>query len=389
MIFSLEALQAFHGDSLLLHAGSADAPLLVLVDGGPSGTWETSLQPRLEELRAERAGDGDGDGALRVDLAMVSHIDDDHVHGMVDLAGELVTEQEDAKPLRYDVRTLWHNAFDDIIGNDADELRTAAVEVLSKPIGDPRADEIRAAGLAVVASVGQGRELRDQAKQLGWGINEPFDGPVVLPKDGVRTITLGAVKLTVVCPHEAQLEKLHDVWDKWLKEHPKAVAQDAAATAAFTDNSPYNLSSIVVHAECNGMTMLLTGDARGDHVLSGLDEAGIAQGGKTHLDILKLPHHGSIRNLDPTFFERITADHYVISANGRDGNPETETLDMIAATRDDDDFTIHLTNRTGKGDLEQRLDAFLAAKQASGRTYGVSFRDEQAHALRIDLLEGS
>jgi hypothetical protein len=384
MIFSLEALQAFHGDSLLLHAGSADAPLLVLVDGGPSGTWETSLQPRLEELRAERAGDG----ALRVDLAMVSHIDDDHVHGMVDLAGELVTEQEDAKPLRYDVRTLWHNSFDDIIGNDADELSAAAVEVLSQPVGDPRADEIRAAGLAVVASVGQGRELRDQAKQLGWGINEPFDGPVVLPQAGVRTITLGAVKLTVVCPHEAQLEKLHDVWDKWLKEHPKAVAQDAAATAAFTDNSPYNLSSIVVHAECDGRTMLLTGDARGDHVLSGLDEAGIAQGGKTHVDILKLPHHGSIRNLDPTFFERITADHYVISANGRDGNPETETLDTIAATRDDDDFTIHLTNHAGKGDLEQRLDAFLAAKQASGRTYGVSFRDEQAHALRIDLLDG-
>jgi len=387
MIFSLEALQAFHGDSLLLHAGSADAPLLVLIDGGPSGTWETSLQPRLEELRAERTGDGDG--ALRIDLAMVSHIDDDHVHGMVDLAGELVTEQEDAKPLRYGVRTLWHNSFDDIIGNDADEIRTAAVEVLSEPIGDPRADEIREAGLAVVASVGQGRELRDQAKQLGWGINEPFDGPVVLPKEGVRTITLGAVKLTVVCPHEAQLEKLHAVWDKWLEEHPKAVAHDAAATAAFTDNSPYNLSSIVVHAECNGMTMLLTGDARGDHVLSGLDEAGIAQGGKTHVDILKLPHHGSIRNLDATFFQRITADHYVISANGRDGNPETETLETIAATRDDDDFTVHLTNRSGKGDLEQRLDAFLAAKQASGRTYDVRFRDEAAHALRIDLLEGS
>jgi hypothetical protein len=234
MIFSLEALQAFHGDALLLHAGSADAPLLLLIDAGPSGTWETSLQPRLEELRAERAGDG----TLRIDLAMVSHIDDDHVHGMVDLAGELVTEQEDAKALRYDVRALWHNAFDDIIGNDADELSTAAVEVLSEPIGDRRADEIRAAGLAVVASVGQGRELRDRSEQLGWGINEPFEGPVVLPRTGVRTITLGAVKLTVVCPHEAQLDKLHDVWDTWLKEHPKALAHDAAATAAFTTTPP-------------------------------------------------------------------------------------------------------------------------------------------------------
>ncbi len=384
MTFALEALQAFHGDCLLLHAGTADAPLLVLIDGGPSGTWETSLQPRLEQLRAERAGDG----TLAIDLAMVSHIDDDHVHGMVDFAGELVTQKLDSRPLSYDVRTLWHNSFDDVLGNDADDLRTAAVEVLSQPVGDPRADEIRTAGLAIVASVGQGRELRDQAQQLGWGVNEPFDGPVALPKEGVRTIRLGDVQLTVVGPHAEQLERLHAAWEKWLKQHPKAIARDGAATAAFTDNSPYNLSSIVVLAECGGKRMLLTGDARGDHILANLEAAGLAEGGTTSVDILKLPHHGSIRNLAPEFFERITARHYVISADGRHGNPETETLETIVAARGrDDDFTIHLTNRTGKGDLEQRLDAFLEAKEKAGRGYGVSFRDPDAPSLRIDLLD--
>lgn len=380
-IFSLEALQAFHGDCLLLHAGTAAEPLLVLVDGGPSGTWEQSLRPRLEQLRG--AG-----GALRIDLAMVSHIDDDHVHGMVDLAGALATQRLDSQPLSYDVQTLWHNSFDDVVGNDAEELRTAAVEVLSQPVGDPRADEIRAAGLAVVASVGQGRELRDQARRLGWGVNEPFDGPVVLAQQGARTITLGDVRLTVICPHAAQLERLHEEWDKWLREHPRAQAGGGAATAAFTDNSPYNLSSIVVLAECEGRRMLLTGDARGDHVLTGLDAAGVARDGRTHVDILKLPHHGSIRNLAAEFFERVSAEHYVISANGRDGNPETETLETIVAARADDDFTIHLTNRAGKGDLERRLDAFLAARQASGRGYGVSFREPDAPSLRIDLLDG-
>jgi hypothetical protein len=386
MIFSLEALQAFHGDCLLLHAGTAQQPLLVLIDGGPSNTWETSLQPRLEQLRADR-GAGE-DGALPVDLAMVSHIDDDHVHGMLDLAGELVTAQEDAKPLPYAVSTLWHNSFDDVVGAEAERLRTAAVDVLSTPVGDPRADEIRAAGLAIVASVGQGRELRDAAGKLGWSVNEPFAGPVVLPQSGKRSITLGELTLTVICPHAAQLEKLHKVWDTWLQEHGKAVAKDPAATAAFTDNSPYNLSSIVVLAECAGKRVLLTGDARGDHILAGLDEAGFAQDGKTHVDILKLPHHGSIRNLAAEFFERVTADHYVISADGRDGNPETETLETIARVRPDDDFEIHLTNRAGKGDLKERLERFLAAKATSGRAYKVSFRDEAALLLRIDLLDG-
>ncbi len=384
MIFSLEALQAFHGDSLLLHAGTAEEPLLVLIDGGPSGTWETSLQPRLEELRAERAS---AEAALRIDLAMVSHIDSDHVAGMVDLANSLVTEQEDRKPLSYDVRTLWHNSFDDVLGNDADELRTAALDVLSQPLGDAGADEIRAAGLAVVASVAEGRELRDQAHTLGWAINEPFDGPVLLPADGVRSITLGDVKLTVVCPHQAQLDKLHTAWDKWLEEHPKAVA-GAVPAAVSRDNSPYNLSSIVVLAECDGKSMLLTGDARDDHILTGLDESGIAKNARTHVDILKLPHHGSIRNMTAAFFERVTADHYVISADGRHGNPETETLDLIADSRSDDDFTIHLTNRVGTDTLKKRLDAFLAEKEESGRAYGVNFRDEDSHSLRIDLLEG-
>jgi hypothetical protein len=385
MIFSLEALQAFHGDSLLLHGGTADEPLLVLIDGRPSNTWETSLQPRLEELRAERAADG---GGLPIDLAMVSHIDSDHVAGMVDFAGFLVSEQQDSKPLSYDVRTLWHNSFDDILGNDADEVRTAALDVLAQPIGDAAADEIREAGLAVVASVAEGRELRDQARTLGWSINEPFDGPVVLPASGVRSITLGAMKLTVTCPHQAQLDKLHAAWDKWLEEHPKAVA-GAVPAAVTRDNSPYNLSSIVVHAECDAKTMLLTGDARDDHILTGLDDAGIAKDGQTHVDILKLPHHGSIRNIRPEFFQRVTADHYVISADGRHGNPETATLELIAAGRADDDFTIHLTNRVGTDTLKARLDDFLAAKEASGRRYGVSFRAEDEHSLRIDLLEGS
>ena len=383
MTFSLEALQADHGDSLLLHAGTASKPVLVLIDGGPSGVYERSLRPRLEELRAQRAPGG----TLRIDLAMVSHIDDDHVHGMVDLAAELVELHDDRRPLPYDVRTLWHNAFDDVIDDGDDELSTAAVSVLSEPVADERADELRRAGLAIVASVGQGRTLRDHAARLGWRRNSPFDGPVQLPKDGVRRISLDDdTTLTVVCPHAEQLERLRDAWDEWLEEHPKALARDPAGTAAYVDNSPYNLASIVVLAEQGGKTMLLTGDARGDHVLAGLDEAGIATDGRTEVDILKLPHHGSIRNLAPEFFERVKARHYVISANGRDGNPETETLETIVAAREGEtDFEIHLTNRGAKGDLEQRIDEFLAAKEKSGDGYAMSFRDPGALSLRIDL----
>jgi beta-lactamase superfamily II metal-dependent hydrolase len=351
VVFSLEALQAFHGDALILHAGER----LVLIDGGPVNTYAKSLRPRLEALRAARAPGGD---PLRMDLAVVSHIDDDHIHGMTDLGGALVELDEDQQPLPFELGGLWHNAFDDVLGN--------------------RAAEVPAAGAPVVASVGQGRTLRDQAIRLGWPRNEPFDGLVVAP----RSVPLGDLTLTVVAPDAAALDRLDREWEDWLAHHPAHVQ-----TAEYADTSVFNLSSIVVLAEAAGRRMLLCGDARGDRVLEGLETAGAAQNGVTQLDVLKLPHHGSIRNVDPDFFKRLPARHYVISADGRNGNPETATLEAIAASRADDDFEIHLTNHDGEDDLALRLDAFVAARDAAGRRFAVSFRDPAALSLRIDLAD--
>jgi len=352
VVFSLEVLQAFHGDSLLLHVDDK----LCLIDGGPFRTWATSLRPRLEQLRAARAPAG---GPLRIDLAMVSHIDGDHIQGLTDLGGALVELADDHQPLPYEVGGLWHNAFDDILGN--------------------RAAEVPTAGAPVVASVDQGRTLRDQAIRLGWPRNEPFDGLVVAP----REVPFDAATLTVVAPDAEALDKLDTEWEEWLSHHPAAVQ-----AAEYADRSVFNLSSIVVLAEADGKRMLLCGDARGDHVLTGLETAGkLAAGGTLALDVLKLPHHGSVRNVDHDFFTRLPARHYVISADGRDGNPESATLEAIAASRADDDFEIHLTNHAGKGDLTQRLDGFIAARAAAHRGFAVSFREEAALGLRIDLAD--
>jgi hypothetical protein len=56
---------------------------------------------------------------------------------------------------------------------------------------------------------------------------------------------------------------------------------------------------------------------------------------------------------------------------------------MIAATRDDDDFTIHLTYGTGDEDLEGRLDEFV--KHHRNRGFQVAARPDEALSLTIDL----
>jgi hypothetical protein len=144
-----------------------------------------------------------------------------------------------------------------------------------------------------------------------------------------------------------------------LKKKDKAKGT-AGLLAAFTDSSVANLSSLVVLAEVGKKRILLTGDARGDKVLEGLELAGLlkADGKSTmHVDVFKVPHHGSDRNADPILFRRVTADHYVFSGDGEHGNPERATLQMLLDERgEDDDYTIHLTYPIDEIDVGRKAD---------------------------------
>jgi beta-lactamase superfamily II metal-dependent hydrolase len=373
MTFALEALQANHGDALLLHWGRER---LAVIDGGPSRVFNDTLRPRLEAMRAERDVK-----ALAVRLLMVSHIDDDHVHGVLDLTRHLIELKKDSRPAPWKFETLWHNSFDDIVGN-VEPLSVA----LSAAVAPVATDDPLPPGLAldrssalVMASVAQGRQLRDDARALKIPLNRPWKGLVWAPGDEERSKTFEeGLTLTVLGPLAAQVEALRNDWDKKLAEMKKKPAAEAQAIAAdFVDKSVYNLSSIVVLAACGGRRMLLTGDARGDYILAGLDAAGLLKNGAVHVDLLKVPHHGSARNVTEEFFRRVTADHYVISADGRHHNPDRDMLKMLTAARGRDAYTIHLTNRVA------HADAFFASDRPRGRQYKVVCRAGDAPSITV------
>ena len=46
-VFTLEALEAKYGDSLLLHYGDHTDPRLIVIDGGPAAVYKAALRPRL------------------------------------------------------------------------------------------------------------------------------------------------------------------------------------------------------------------------------------------------------------------------------------------------------------------------------------------------------
>lgn len=393
MALSLEAVQANEGDSLILQYGDTSDPRFILIDGGTPPVYAGWLKQRLEQLRKEHHPDG----KLPLELVMCSHIDNDHIGGLLKLFTEM-DEKPDNCPVETSV--LWHNSFDDIIGNKdssllkVDDAETAslasALEETTKDAmlaklaklapavaGDSGKLEMLADVAAVLVSVPQGRKLRDLATKLGLTVNSPIGKFISAKTAGGTWIDLSdGLRFQVLAPLQKRVAEYQKAWDK---------DKSTTALAAYLDNSPFNLASTVVlaHYTEGGKvgTMLLTGDARGDDILEACRNGEVMSGGKLHVNLLKMPHHGSHHNVETDFFRTITADHYVVSGDGKHGNPEVDTLEMLVEARGVKGYTLHFTNRDGKEELGAKLRAFFEKNKVK-----VKYRKPDQKSIRIDLI---
>jgi beta-lactamase superfamily II metal-dependent hydrolase len=338
-MLKLHLVQADHGDCLILEHGKSSSPRYILIDGGPSNVYKTHLRGKLREIKA---------GGGKLDLAILSHVDDDHIVGLLDLMTELRQQRKAGVAETIAIEALWHNTFSQNVGRDIGDRFKMLMQ-----------DSIIPRGLMTVSnraakSIGQGDELTQNAYALNIPINPKFEPERLVCVDNAPTsIHYGNLKLQIVGPTVKNLRALRTKWLAWLKEQEKRLrvrSPAAAARAAVAaDESIPNLSSIMVFAKTGRKTLLLTGDGRGDDLLEGLDQAKLLDPNeRLHVNVLKLPHHGSQRNVTPKFLEKVTADQYVICANGKNGNPDWNTLEWLVQTakKEGRSIDIFVTNRT-------------------------------------------
>lgn len=381
MTFALEALQANDGDCLLLHYAADGAPAgsvtRVLIDGGSKGVYNAVLKPRIDALR--------GQGPLDLRMVMVSHIDLDHITGIVDLFKVLSEQQQAGADPFCQIRTLWFNSFEQVHG----EAHPTVVAASAASLGGPQIPGLDDLTQAVVASIPQGNQLRKLATDLLIPFNQGAGAPLVIPlAAGRRTVPIAdGLTFTILAPPKSQLDRLEQDWNKAKADNP---ADPAAQAADYLNNTVPNMSSIVVVAEAvvpghGSKRMLLTGDARGDVILTALDVAGLSHNGRCHFDLLKVQHHGSNHSTTQDFFERVTADRYVISGNGRHGIPHPDALGWLSAARHGQAYEAVLTNRTGFDGLGPMLDTFLAKEAHDEPLHVYRFRGEQDLSITVDL----
>jgi ribonuclease BN (tRNA processing enzyme) len=389
-MLQLEALQANDGDCLLLHFGSATKPSLVLIDGGSAGAYRDVLARRLDQLRSNKP-------ILDLRLVVVSHIDADHITGIVDMFRQMSERVNNGQQPLWKVGSLWHNAFDKVVGKHPQSASSATVAAAaSGSVSPAQLENLERKGLtdskalAVVASVKQGSDLQSFAKKL-TKINAETNGDLVeAPEAGRRDIKIDkTLTLTVLGPKQAELNDLENEWKKSKAKHP---ADEQAAAADYLNRTVPNLSSIVFLAEekqaKGGSTrILLTGDAGGDLILDGLKTADLLDGDeKIKVDVLKVQHHGSNHSVTEDFFRQVVADRYVISGNGKHGIPHLDTLHWLSNAQKGKPYHAYLTNRhlqDGPRDLTKGLSDFLDEEKANQPKHIYHFRNEDELSITI------
>jgi hypothetical protein len=297
---------------------------------------------------------------------------------MLDLFTELEADAAAPPPGPADrppaVAELWHNTFSVSAGGADIAPRIREALALAEPAGAMHM--VSLAG--TLMGVGEGDALGFAAMTLGVPINKEFGGASVLVDDA-PSIKLGGASIDVLGPSTHSLDKLRQEWLAWLKKHGRGITGVAAVAA---DNATPNLSSIVVLVRKGRRSMLLTGDGRGDQIVDGMRARGLlpkGKGGTFHVDLLKVPHHGSARNANIDFFKTVTADRYVISANGRYGNPDLECLVSIVDAAAGRPIEIICTNATAS----QR--ALVKQRPPARHGYLVTVMSPKASAFTVSL----
>lgn len=330
-------LPAGHGDALWIEYGDPARPHRAIVDGGTGPTYDV--------LRARVAALDPSD--RRFELMVVTHIDADHIEGMIRLLQD--------ERLGMDIGDLWFNGWPQL---PLDVFAPAQGEVLSALLVD-----------------------------LGIPWNRAFDGGPVSVPEGEAPLPVveleGGLRLTVLGPSRAELASLQLVWEREIRaagldpgapgtgrellfrtrrlhvpgvEYALPAARpdvDALASADDRpDESEANASSITLLAEHDGRRLLLAGDAVPPVYDVGLARAVAERGGDLlDVDAVKLPHHGSRRNVQGSSVALVRSRRFLFSSNGAYyRHPDPEAVARVLA-QPGDDRTLFFNYRTEENEM--------------------------------------
>lgn len=362
----VEMLPALHGDCLLVEYGDAGRTRRLLVDGGPIGAYG-ELEARLSALPA---------GDRRFELIVLSHVDTDHIDGLVRLFAN-------PRPWPFVVKDVWFNGW-----RHLDEAHGL--------LGGKQGEYFS----ALLA-----RRLDDGC----W--NGAFDGKAVVVHDNEalpeRSLA-GDMTLTLLSPTIPKLAKMRDAWRKDIGDVIEPGDLDAAwellarqkrylpgqgllgstpeldkllEKQSRPDNAAANGSSIAFLAEFAGKSCLFLADAHPDAVCASLRRLLQARGlSRLVVDAVKVSHHGSKGNTTDELMSLIESPRFLFSTNGAQfGHPDREAVQRVIARSTRTEPTLYFNYVTERNREWKSCDLQMQLK------FGVLYGKSETEPLVVDL----
>ncbi|GEM_PF-626391 len=305
---SVHLLPALDGDCILLQADTDGAlGTSILIDGGRTGAY-FRWKPIVDRLVATRPV---------LDLVVVTHLDADHIGGIVALLED--------KKRSLTIGEVWFNGHDEV---EAALSVQAEQEAFSVKQADRLSQLIRNLSIPMNVSLGSGpihSEISDPRAKIG-----PFEISVLTPS---RT------KLAAMSgPWEAALQAAADqsrAAPSGLEKLGTSTVdvRSLAAAPDVADTAKPNGSSIGLLIKAFGRTLLLAGDCHPDDLSSALDRVR-ADDAPLELDVFKVSHHGGRTSTSKAVLSRVVADIYAFSTDSshRDHPDDTVVAKVVTST---------------------------------------------------------
>ena len=255
-------LQAYNGDGIHIeHDGHH-----VIIDGGPKCE-------ELESLVGEIVANHE-----IIDLLIITHYDEDHILGIYKILSKLSSTVS----LKNMIGEVWFNATK--IGAKGNPYMLSANQAL------------KMGKLLIRNDVNWISEVQT-GKQFNIG------------NDGWLEVIYGGEIFEI----NAENTNLSSVYCDW-----KSTSQvlEPFVDDKVKDVSPVNAQSMILVLHIGkDKQVLLTGDATPDKLFAALGEY-LEKGNSNCFELIKLPHHGSYRNLTKDILEQVVCFDYVICSNG-------------------------------------------------------------------------
>jgi len=349
----LKMYPAKNGDAFLIR-DNVTKPAAILIDGGYASTFQECISPDLTDLA--RLG-------YSLDLVVATHIDADHIAGL--LAFFKLNGNSQA-PRIIQVEDVWHNSLQSLAvptetdGNAVPDDEDLLAEILRR--GYPMSTEPVVKSVEISARQGSSLAVLLLGEGYRWNAG-----------DGTRSINSADtslfelrpdVRLQVIGPPVVRLEQLHRQWIADLRRlgfvgkigsngnfddafeflcafkdfresvraEPTALSSSANRSldeAYLADVSVTNGSSISIIVEVGTSRLLFLGDSWAEDIESALRELPNAAFPMI-FDAIKISHHGSLHNTSPVLLEMVDAPVFLISSSGeRHSHPDLEVLKAI------------------------------------------------------------